>query len=238
MDWVRFGRSVRALRKRKNWRQVDLAEAAKVSQSVIARVELGRGDRVTYRTLDRIAQALGARLRSWLDWNGEAMDRLLDAEHASLVESVAARFRAAGWEVAAEVTFAIRGERGSVDLMAWHTATRVLLIVEVKSVVPDMQAMLVAIDRKVRLGREIASGRGWQALAVGRLLAVGTSRTARRRVEEHRATFDAEFPERFMAVRSYLAAPSAARPLRALIFVSGSPRLTTRHRQSRAPKDS
>lgn len=168
-----------------------------------------------------------------LGWNGEALDRLLDREHASLVETIAARFREAGWEVRAEVTFWIRGERGSVDLACWHAATRTLLIVEIKSVVPDQQAMLMALDRKARLGSEIVAGLGWTPRSIGRLLVIGASRTARRRVAEHRTTFDAALPQRIVAVRRFIADPGASQPLRGLIFVSGSPRLNTRHRQSR-----
>src|SRR5687767_8239026 len=147
MDWVKVGRSVRALRKRRGWRQRDLAAAARVSQSVIARTELGRGDRIAPWILERVAQTLGARMVVRLDWNGEGLDRLLDADHAALVERSAAMFRAAGWDVAAEVTFWIRGERGSVDLLAWHVATSALVVVEVKSVVPDVQATFMAFDR-------------------------------------------------------------------------------------------
>ncbi len=32
------------------------------------------------------------------------------------------------------------GDRGSVDVLAWHSATRTLLIVEVKSILTDLQA--------------------------------------------------------------------------------------------------
>src|SRR5687767_856129 len=146
MDWVKVGRSVRALRKRRGWRQRDLASAARVSQSVIARIELGRGDRIAPWILEHVVQALGARVLVRLAWNGESLDRLLDAEHAGLVERMATMFRAAGWEVAAEVTFWLRGERGSVDLLAWHAATSVLVVVEVKSVVADVQATFMAFD--------------------------------------------------------------------------------------------
>ena len=201
---------------------------------MVARIELGGGDRVIPRTLERVVAALGARMRVLVDWQGEALDRLLDEDHARLVEIIATRLRSAGWDVAAEVTFAVYGERGSVDLLAWHAITRVLLIIEIKSVVPDVQATLASIDRKVRLGGTIGASRGWRPLAVASLLVIGGSRTARRRVEAHRSTFDAEFPSRSAAVTAYLAAPSAARPLRGLIFVSGSRQLTTRHRQSRA----
>jgi transcriptional regulator with XRE-family HTH domain len=234
MDWVRFGRLIRALRKRRLWRQVDLAGAAHVSQSVVARIEIGLGNRISPWVLERVAQALGARMIVRLDWNGEALDRLLDADHATLVEKVAAMFRAAGWEVAAEVTFWVRGERGSVDLLAWHARTGVLIVVEVKSVVADVQATFMAFDRKARLGREIAAGRGWKPASVGRLLVIGESRTSRRRVAAFSTIFEAELPDRFMAVRRYLTAPGPAAPLRGLLFLSGSPQATTRHRQPRA----
>jgi transcriptional regulator with XRE-family HTH domain len=71
VDGVRFGRSVRALRRRKRWRQEDLAQDAGVSRTTISRIELGRGDRLTIRALDLVATALGARVQCWIDWNGE-----------------------------------------------------------------------------------------------------------------------------------------------------------------------
>jgi transcriptional regulator with XRE-family HTH domain len=237
VDWIRFGRSIRALRKRRGWRQKDLAAAAGVSQSVVARIELGRGDRVAPWILEQVARALSARAVIRLDWNGEALDRLLDAGHAALVERVASMLRAAGWEVAAEVTFWIRGERGSVDLLGWHPATRVLLVIEVKSVVPDLQATLGSFDRKARLGREIGLTRDWDPVAVGRLLVIGESRTARRRVLAHSTIFDAELPDRFAVVRRFLANPTPASAVRGLMFLPGSSQATTRHRQPR-PKRS
>jgi Holliday junction resolvase-like predicted endonuclease len=54
---------------------------------------------------------------------------------------------AAGWTVLTEVSFAVLGERGSIDVFARHAATGALLAVEVKTVVPDWQGMLAAIDR-------------------------------------------------------------------------------------------
>jgi transcriptional regulator with XRE-family HTH domain len=233
MDLVRFGRGVRALRVRRRWRQLDLAVAAGVSQSIVARIELGRGGRTPLDTLNKVAAALDARVDLRLSWMGEALDRLIDQEHAALVETLARRLRADGWDVRTEVTFWIRGERGSVDILAWHPATRIVLVVEIKSVVPDVQAALSAHDRKARLGKEIAASVGWRPIAVARLLVIGESRTARRRVEAHRATFDAAAPHRAAEVRRFLARPDASVALRGLIFVSGSPRLTTRHRQTR-----
>lgn len=230
MDLVRFGRGVRALRLRRRWRQEDLAEAAELSRSMIARIEGGRSAAIPVRAFEKVAAALGARSELRLDWNGEALDRLLDRGHAALVDSAGLALRANGWEVAAEVTFGIRGERGSVDLLAWHAGSRIVLVIEVKSIVPDIQAMLASLDRKARLGIEIARSRGWSPLAVGRLLVIGESRTSRRRVDAFAATFAAEYPHRAAALRRWLAAPTPASPVRGLWFLSSARGVSTRHR--------
>ena len=138
------------------------AEAADVSRGVVARIEQGHADRVTVATLERVAAALDARSSCRLGWNGEGLDRLLDADHAAIVEQVVRDLlRATGWVVATEVSFNVYGERGSIDVLAFHPPTRVVLVVEVKSVVPDIQATLATLDRKVRLALGIARERGW-----------------------------------------------------------------------------
>ena len=248
MDTVRFGLSVRALRRRRGWRQVDLAGHAGVSRTAISRVERGRADRLTIRMLRTLADALGARLDCRLLWNGEALDRLLDESHAALVETVVLWLTSLGWEVATEVSFSIRVERGSIDVLAFHPATATLLVVEVKSVVPDVQATFVTLDRKTRLASEIARGRRWRPARLGRLLVVREDRTARRRVSAHAATFAGAFPARGWAVRRWLQAPArggrgeipAGRPAASgdrtpfsgLIFLPGAPHAGARHRVS------
>jgi len=233
VDLVRFGRGIRALRHRRRWRQLDLAQETALSRSVIVRIETGQAASIAIEKLEKVANALGARADLRLNWNGEALDRLLDADHARLVDITASILRAAGWEVAAEVTFWIRGERGSVDLLAWHAGSRIVLVIEVKSVVPDQQAMLAAHHRKARLGIEIARTREWNAVAVGRLLVIGDSRTARRRVEAHSTTFAAEYPHRAIAIRRWLAAPQVDVPLRGIWFLSFDRVASTRHRVPR-----
>src|SRR5215213_6645375 len=136
------------LRVRQRLRQEDLARAVGVSQTLISRVERGQGERLTCATIGRICARLGARLTVRVDWNGEALDRLLDAGHAGLVAQLAEILGTAGWAIVPEATFAIGGERGSVDVLAWHEASASVLIVEVKSVVPDIQGMLAPLDRK------------------------------------------------------------------------------------------
>src|SRR3954453_13339241 len=84
-------------------------------------------------------------------WNGEGLDRLLDQAHAGLVEQLVVRLRAAGWVTDVGGAFSIRGERGSIDVLGFHEKTGIVLVIEVKSVVPDSQATLAGIDRKARL---------------------------------------------------------------------------------------
>lgn len=230
---MRFGRGIRALRIRRRWRQKDLAKASGLSPTMIARIERGGAGSIPAAKLDRAAHALGATTDLRLNWNGEALDRVLDAGHAALVDMVAGMLRSLGWEVVLEATFVIRGERGSIDVLAWHTASRVVVAIEVKSVVPDIQAMLAAIDRKARLAIEIGRARGWDPVAVGRLLVIGDTRTSRRRVEAFANTFLSEFPQRAIEVRRWLASPTPAPPLRGLWFLSGGHAMPIRHRVRR-----
>jgi hypothetical protein len=174
----------------------------------VARVEQGRGDRVPFATLEKVAAAVGARVTVRLDWQGEQLDRLIDARHAALVDQVVRETSGRGWQCVTEATFNVYGERGSVDVLAFHPETGVLLVIEVKSAIPEIGAMLMTLDRKVRLAPRIATDRGWRPAAVGRLLVVGDGRTTRRRLGEHRSMFDSAFPVRGWAARRWLARPA------------------------------
>ncbi|MEA2536506.1 MAG: Helix-turn-helix domain [Chloroflexota bacterium] len=233
MDPIRLGRSLRALRRRRGWRQGDLAASAGVSRAAISRIELGLCDRSTVRALESVATALGARLDLRLSWNGEALDRLLDSAHARLVELVVVRLERRGWEVVPEVSFNVAGERGSIDILALHRPTGSLLVVEVKSVVPDIQAMLGGLDRKTRLARQIGRERGWPAAGVARLLVIGDDRTARRRVAAFEATFRRAYPIRGHAVDRWLRSPDPEQAMSGLRFLSDAHQAGARHRIAR-----
>jgi transcriptional regulator with XRE-family HTH domain len=233
MDFVRVGRIIRALRIRKRWRQVDLAARANVSQSLVARIERGSAGRVRIDTLARVVAALDARMLVRVDWQGEAADRLLDAGHAALVEQVIGILQAAGWDAIPEVTFAIDGERGSVDILAWHPATATVLVVEIKTVVPDVQGLLAPFDRKVRRAEILAAARGWRPAKVAALLVIAESRTSRRRVEAHASTFASRFPHGAIQARRFIQRPGGFPALSGLWFLSPRTQATTRHRIAR-----
>ena len=228
MDAIRFGLGVRALRRKRRWTQNDLASKAGVSRPAVWRIERGHADRVTVHVLVRVAAALGARIDVRLLWQGEGLDRLLDAGHADLVERTLDLLATLDWLVATEVSFNLRGERGSIDILAFHPATGSLLVIEIKSVVPDMQAMLHGIDRKGRLAREIARERGWVVTSITRLLVLPDDRTARRRVERHAATFRAALPARTVAVRRWLQLPDGT--MDGVLFLSDAHHTGARHR--------
>jgi transcriptional regulator with XRE-family HTH domain len=224
VDVGRLGREVRALRQRRRWRQSDLAAVAHLSQSEVSRVELGQSRGVTLATLEHLAAALGARVSVRLHWQGEALDRLLDAAHARLVELVVRILKRYGWEVATEVTFSIFGERGSVDVMGRHVGRRLLVIVEVKASIGDVQATQASFDRKVRHAHAIARQLGWAPWPVARLLVVSEGTVSRRRIAEHAATFALRWPERSRAVRRWLAGTSSD-PIAGLWFLSPTRRV-------------
>src|SRR5690349_4986688 len=112
MDMLRVGRQFRAVRIRLERRQLDVARDARLSRSLVASIDRGQLAGVTVGALVRAAGALGAEVDLRLRWRGEALDRLLDEDHAAIVERLVRRLIGAGWQVAVEVTFSKWGERG------------------------------------------------------------------------------------------------------------------------------
>lgn len=86
---------------------------------------------------------------------------MLNAKHAALAESTAAfLLEQPGWEIRAEVSFSIDGERGVVDFVAWHAATRTVLMIELKTDIVDVGETIATFDRKCRLAGRIAASLG------------------------------------------------------------------------------
>jgi hypothetical protein len=132
--------------------------------------------RVAIDPVIAIIAALGGYLSVRILYQGEALDRLRDRRHAALVDAMVKRLQAAGWRVVTEASFNIYGERGSIDILAYHPSTRTLLVVEVKTVVPDVGGMLATLDRKVHLAPVIANQHGWEVDRVGRVLVLSEAR--------------------------------------------------------------
>ncbi len=82
-------RAVRHLRRHRGWRQTDLGARAGVSGPTVSRIERGNVRVLSVDAVERIASALGATVDVTRRWDGEQLDRLVDAAHSWLEERVA-----------------------------------------------------------------------------------------------------------------------------------------------------
>ena len=220
VDDRQVGRLFRAVRLRQRRRQIDVAVPAGVSQSVVSDLELGRLEQVGLATARRIAEELDIRLVLTARWRGGEADRLLDRAHASIVEHVIVTLREARWEVLPEFTFNVYGDRGSVDILAWHPSERILLIIEVKATINDVQNLLSALSRKQRVvPGAVRETLPWRPDHVSVLLIAAGTTANRSVVTRHAATFDAAFPTRTRAIREWIRRPTGS--IAGLWFVSG-----------------
>lgn len=219
MEDLGIGQGLRAVRLRHGWTQAQLASAAAVSTSCVSRMERGHFAALSIRTMRRIAASLDVRLDVVARWRGGELDRLRDRAHALLVQRIVVALIEDGWEVAPEVSFSVFGERGSIDVLAWHPERRILLVVEAKASLTDMQNLLTTIDRKRRLAPQIAAERGWSdATAVATWVAIADTRTNRRRLASFATLLRAAFPVEGRAFRAWRRRPSGA--VAALTFMT------------------
>lgn len=219
MDTVRVGVALRSVRIRRRWRQVDVAAAAGLHRSTVSVVERGHWDALSFGTIARIATVLGVRLDLSARWRGGDMDRLLNAGHSALYEIVAELFDdLPEWLHQPEVSFAIYGERGVIDILCFHPPSGSLLVIELKTEIVDVQDLVGGVDRKTRLAVRVAKERGWIARSTACWVIVRDTRTNRRRLAAHHSMLRSAFPADGRVMRSWLARPRGA--IRTLSFMT------------------
>ena len=170
-------------------------------------------------TLERILAELEAELELVVRWRGGELDKVLDAGHATLEGALASALSGGGWLIELEVTYSIGGDRGSVDLLAFHPATGALLVAEIKTDVTSADTTLRRHDEKVRVAERLARERfGWDAAGVSRLLVLPAASTPRRRVRSLASVLDHVYPDRGTDVRRWLRRPAGR--MAGIAFVS------------------
>jgi transcriptional regulator with XRE-family HTH domain len=211
MNDQRLGAILRAVRQRLGLRQQDVADRAGIARSVVSRLERGHLDTASLATLRRIAAVLDVRVDVRAFSRNGDLDRLVNARHSRLHESVARYLRTLpAWLFEPEVSFAIWGERGVVDILAWHAKRRVLLVIELKTAIVDVNELVGTFGRKVRLAIEIARRHGWDVpndATVAGWVVVEDSRTNRRHMAAHSAMLRAAYPQDGRSIRGWLARP-------------------------------
>lgn len=181
-------------------------------------MERGRVDRCTLATTRRVLRALDATVELFAVWGGQGdLERLFDADHARLVEAWADRHRRCGWELWPEASFSVYGERGRIDLLAFHPPTGMLEVAECKTGIVNVQDTAGRLDAKVRLAPDLAKQKGWRVERVVGALVIADTRTARRRVADHPLAF-ARYDTRGFAANAFVRDPTGS-PSGLLTFV-------------------
>lgn len=134
------------------------------------------------------------------------------------------------------MTFAVYGERGSVDVLGWEPATGSAAVIEVKTSIASFEHLQRSMDVKVRLSSGLVLERfGQRSRWIGRILVVDDTATNRRRVERQPELFAVALPVGSVSTKRWLRRPSGE--LRGLCFLSpsdcpesyrGSPRYPSR----------
>lgn len=183
-------------------------------------MERGHLDTVSLASIRAVARALDIRVELTPRWRAGDLDRLLNARHSALHELVARSFaERPGWNAEPEVSFAIYAERGVIDILAWHAARQMLLVIELKTDIADVNELVGTLDRKRRLAWKVARDRGWvvsERTTVSAWVIVAEGHTNRRRVQAHRAMLRAALPLDGRSIEGWLEDPS--RPVGALSF--------------------
>lgn len=234
VDDATLGSVIRLLRQRRGWRQHDLALRAGVSDTLVGVLELGGAERMSVRRVRRVCAALGIRLGWDAGYRRAEVAQLRDERHAALAERVARHLESLGWLVAAEVSFNEYGDRGRIDLLAYEPSSRTLLVIEIKTVMADLQELLGGLDVKHRLAGMVARRLGWHALIVVPAIILLDHTTNRRRVDTHERLL-ARFTLRGRAARRWLRRPDG-KPTGVLLLVNVPNSNRTGIRRVRVPR--
>lgn len=197
------------LRRTIGWSQAELAKRAGLSQAWVSVVEAGKVKDLTFDAATRLVEAMGARLVVGVDppFLGDRR-RQRDAAHVRSVSYVERRLERAGWLVAREVEIGGDRSRGWIDLLAFHAAAGVVLVIEVKTEIHDLGSIERSMGWYEREAWAAARRIGWRPRAVTGLLVLLATATNDQRARANRAAFEQGFPARAADLARIVAAPA------------------------------
>jgi transcriptional regulator with XRE-family HTH domain len=210
MDDRQVAALFRVARIRRRMRQEDVAVAAGASRAAVSRIERGQLASLPLDRLRVLAGVLDIRLGVVAHWRGGEASRVVNERHSRMHELVAARLTGLPeWTFASEVTYSLMGERGVIDILAWHAPSRTLLVLELKTEITDPAGLVAQVDRYSRLAVRVARDRAWHPLCIGTWVLVAESDLNRRRLARHRTMLRNAFPLDGRFLRGWLRDPAA-----------------------------
>lgn len=127
-DDRRLAAASKVLRHRLGISQAGLVGTGK-SRHIPAAIEDGDAGRLRLDDVRAHFARLGATIRVTVWFEGALLDRLIDAEHAEVVEAGVRELQKSQWPVVqTEVTFNKWGERGSIDFLGVHEPQSAVMI--------------------------------------------------------------------------------------------------------------
>jgi transcriptional regulator with XRE-family HTH domain len=210
---------IRAIRRRQEKRQIDVAVAAGCSTATVSRIEHGLWAELAFGRILAVADVIGVRLDVTPRWRGAELDRVIDEGHARLLGLVAGLLPGWGWEIRIEVTYSEFGERGSIDLLAWHAETATLVVFEIKTELGAVEGLLRPLNAKVRLASTVAQKQfGWRPAIVAVIVVFPESVAVRRQVARHETVLRGALPATSRELRTWLRNPAGS--MRGIWFLS------------------
>jgi len=202
------------------WSQAELARRAGLSQAWVSVVEAGKVRDLTLGAATRLVEAMGARLVIGVDapFLGDRR-RQRDAAQVRCVTYVARRLERAGWLVAREVEIGGDRSRGWIDVLAFHAAQGVVVVIEVKTEIHDLGSIERSMGWYEREAWAAARRIGWRPRVVtGCLLLLATGANDER-ARANRAALEQAFPVRASDLAQLVSAPPQRRGARGVAMI-------------------
>jgi transcriptional regulator with XRE-family HTH domain len=215
-----LARAIRTARTETGWSQAVLAHRLGVSQSMISRLETAQTACIDAELASRAMRTLGIRVTfdgRTLGLAGRREQR--DVVHAACSAYVARRLRLAGWEVAVEVEVGSGRSRGWIDILAYRASDRTLPLIEIKTEIHDVGALLRTVGWYRREASAAARRLGWRPARLASGLMLLASAADDENVRRQLGLLSEVFPDGATGLARLIAAPAGTIPSGAIATI-------------------